>query len=95
VRELKGLLDEKEEKIDVLSRIRSYRSPPLNGAEKKGTPGKAASSPESIAESTLTQSSACLRIVQPVALVGDGKTGSYYAGSSSTRPLIRMSPKVV
>ncbi|KAK8151830.1 fungal-specific transcription factor domain-containing protein [Phyllosticta citrichinensis] len=83
VRELKDLLDEKDEKIDVLSRIHS-KSP--HGANRRPapsvTPQARSPSEESMDKDDL------FKITQSPLLLDEGSSNSYFVGSSSGRTLI-------
>lgn len=57
VRELKGLLDEKDEKIDVLSRLHSFSSPPAASASASATVRKPSNSSPISAHSSSSSSS--------------------------------------
>ena len=81
VRELKVLLDEKDEKIDMLSRIHSHSPQP--SARQKSTqplPSPESESPEDKDD--------IFKIVQSPHLVDDEETEAYFMGTSSNRLMI-------
>jgi hypothetical protein len=88
VRELKDLLDEKDEKLDMLSRIRSGSVQPFpSPARTRDTPP-----PTSVAYGPETTSCAeeghVLSITQSPILVNEEHPNSYFMGTSSCRALI-------
>ncbi|KAL2357222.1 fungal-specific transcription factor domain-containing protein [Cryomyces antarcticus] len=89
VRELKDLLDEKDEKIDVLSRIHSHSSQPLQLPSPRR--GSTTLSHGSVSESKeeLQQAKDDLFRVQQSPFLLDGEnTDSYFMGTSSGRAFI-------
>ncbi|KAF2140568.1 uncharacterized protein K452DRAFT_327416 [Aplosporella prunicola CBS 121167] len=83
IRELKDLLDEKDEKIDMLSRIHSH-SPQSMSASRKSlslSPGPASPKEEVDKEDLF-------KIQQSPLLLEDGSADSYFVGTSSGRTLI-------
>jgi hypothetical protein len=88
VRELKDLLDEKDEKIDMLSRIRTHKSISFSSAKR---PSVAAISPPSVIDVTEACNSddeETFKVVQSPTLVENCPQNSFYMGTSSIRPLI-------
>jgi hypothetical protein len=83
VRELKGLLDEKDEKIDMLSRIHSH-SPQPTSRRKSTQPLPSPESDSNIPE----DKDDIFKIVQSPNLVEDEETEAYFMGTSSNRLLI-------
>lgn len=82
VRELKDLLDEKDEKIDMLSRMHSNRKPSI-----APTP-----SPESPKEVAVTPPKEDIfRVSASPLLLGAGSSDSYFMGASSGRAFVGMS----
>jgi hypothetical protein len=83
VRELKELLDEKDEKIDMLSRIHS-RSP-----QGHPTPPRSSTSP-SPADSRLDspEKDDVFKLQQSPLLLDDENRDTYYEGSTSGRTLV-------
>jgi predicted nuclease with TOPRIM domain len=89
VRELRGLLDEKEEKLELLSRVRSHTSP-SSTATKVGSPKSAASKIDA-AKNTASEDDETFTIVQSPTLAADGETvEANYMGTSSFRSLMSM-----
>ena len=82
VRELKLLLDEKDEKIDMLSRIHSHSPQPIQRKPSQPLP-----SPESDSNSP-EEKDDIFKIVQSPNLVDDEETEAYFMGTSSSRLLI-------
>jgi hypothetical protein len=86
VRELKELLDEKDEKIDMLSRIHS-NSPvafPSSRRLSVQSPGASESRDES------QEKDETFKMQQPPLLLDDENSDMYFVGSSSGRTLIGM-----
>lgn len=84
VRELKDLLDEKDEKIDMLSKIHgNRRRPSMTSASSPGTPSDAKG--ETIKEDTFKVQASPL-------LLGVENSDSYFMGSSSGRAFIGKWP---
>src|SRR5207237_1534326 len=81
IRELKDLLDEKDEKIDILSRIHS-RSPPKH-PHASTSPIPTTESPEHAAGKGDT-----FKVQQSPMLLDDETHGSYFAGTSSGRAFV-------
>jgi hypothetical protein len=87
-RELKDLLDEKDEKIDMLSRIRPHKSPSFSSPKR---PTEAGSSPISTIEGTEgghSDDEDTFKVVQSSTLVENDQQNPFYMGTSSMRPLI-------
>lgn len=83
VRELKGLLDEKDEKIDVLSRLQSFsssRKTPPHGSTEPGSSPSDDASPEKREDMIHVQHS-CSLLRKPT-------TDAPFTGPSSTRAFI-------
>lgn len=78
VRELKELLDEKDEKIDMLSRIHSHSPQAHPGSRKLSSPSPSESEPEK--DDTFK--------VQQTAQLLDDEKDSFFVGSSSGRTLV-------
>lgn len=86
VRELKELLDEKDEKIDMLSRIHS-NSPvayPSGRRSSVQSPGLSETRDES------QEKDETFKVQQPPLLLDDENSDAYFVGSSSGRTLIGM-----
>lgn len=85
VRELKDLLDEKDEKIDMLSRIHS-QSPP-----RTSSPGRSSKSP-AISEPPQTpqEKDQVFKVQQAPLLLDDENRDTYFVGSSSGRAFVGM-----
>ena len=86
VRELKELLDEKDEKIDMLSRIHS-NSPVAYPAGRRPSipsPGSSESRDES------QEKDETFKVQQPPLLLDDENSDMYFVGSSSGRTLVGM-----
>ncbi|KKZ62770.1 hypothetical protein EMCG_02880 [[Emmonsia] crescens] len=87
VRELKGLLDEKDEKIDVLSRIHSFsssRKTPLNGSTDSG-PSPGDDSPKA---SISDKRDDLIRVQHSCSLLRKPTRDEPFTGPSSTRAFI-------
>lgn len=83
VRELKELLDEKDEKIDMLSRIHSH-SPTAPAIRRPSI-----QSPVSLeAREESQEKDDTFRVQQSPLLLDDANSDSYFAGSSSGRTLV-------
>ncbi|KAF2748888.1 transcriptional activator protein-like protein acu-15 [Sporormia fimetaria CBS 119925] len=83
VRELKELLDEKDEKIDMLSRIHTHT------VQGQPTPRRTTTSPSPAASPAPSQEKEdVFKIQQSPALLDDENHDSYFVGSSSGRTLI-------
>lgn len=85
VRELKDLLDEKDEKIDMLSRLHSH-SPQSNAGARRTSPSP--SPCEQRAESQ--EKDEVFKIHQSPQLLDDENKDAYFVGSSSGRTLVGM-----
>jgi len=86
VRDLKTLLDEKDEKIDMLSRIHTHsHSPAPRRRSSTATPALPQTEEEKAEEKD-----DIFKIVQSPTLVDDDETDAYFVGTSSTRQLIGM-----
>ena len=87
VRELKDLLDEKDEKIDMLSRIHSFSSPGRPSAISD-----ASLSREESSSSVLQIREDAFKVQQPTSLIdGDKRSEPYYMGASSGRVFVGRS----
>lgn len=86
VRELKELLDEKDEKIDMLSRIHSHSPSAHSGARQPSihSPTSAESREES------QEKDDTFKVLQTPLLLDDLNDDSYFVGSSGGRTLIGM-----
>lgn len=86
VRELKDLLDEKDEKIDMLSKIHgNRRRPSMTSASSPGTPSDAKGDSNAAKEDTFKVQASPL-------LLGVENSDSYFMGSSSGRAFIGKWP---
>lgn len=85
VRELKDLLDEKDEKIDMLSRLHSH-SPQSNSGPRRTSPSPSPCEPR--AESQ--EKDEVFKIHQSPQLLDDENKDAYFVGSSSGRTLVGM-----
>jgi hypothetical protein len=85
VRELKGLLDEKDEKLDMLSRIRSRTTVPTKTANSTSS-----TSPQlrSTSLDSNSEEDEIFKIAQSASLVCHNRTDTIFMGTSSARPLI-------
>ncbi|KZM22061.1 DNA-binding transcription factor cat8 [Ascochyta rabiei] len=81
IRELKELLDEKDEKIDMLSRIHSHSPHGFSNGRRPSVQSPAASEETQEKEDTF-------KVQQPPLLVEDGNSDSYFVGSSSGRTFV-------
>jgi hypothetical protein len=84
VRELKGLLDEKDEKLEMLSRIQS-NSPRM--PQRKRTPAAQPSSPET-EELKQQERDDTFKVVQSHSLVNDENSDPHFIGASNGQSLI-------
>lgn len=91
VRELKDLLDEKDEKIDMLSRIRSSStSQPIHLPSPRrtsATPSSAASDARGEAQPDKEET---FKVQQSPYLHSDGHDNSYFSGTSGGKTVIGM-----
>lgn len=84
VRELKDLLDEKDEKIDMLSRIHSFSSPRRPSATS--IPPALEEEPRS---PSMSEKEDVFKALQSSALIqGDKKTETYFLGASSGKVFV-------
>jgi hypothetical protein len=88
VRELKDLLDEKDEKIDMLSRVRSHSSTSFGNNNRSGK----ATLPTTVVESTEvpTEGDDVFKIIQSPIIDGSQSGAPVFSGTSSSRSLISM-----
>jgi hypothetical protein len=86
VRELKDLLDEKDEKIDMLSRIHSH-SPRMHTPKMMNTTSPMAISTDTN-EQTPREPDDLFKVVQSPMLLDDENSDAYFMGTSSGRTLI-------
>ncbi|KAF2029250.1 transcriptional activator protein-like protein acu-15 [Setomelanomma holmii] len=84
VRELKELLDEKDEKIDMLSRIHSNSPSAHSGARRLSIPTPPSSEPREDSQ----EKDETFKVQQSPLLLDDANSDSYFAGSSSGRTLV-------
>lgn len=84
VRELKELLDEKDEKIDMLSRIHSHSPQGFSNGRRPSVQSPPA--PEVREESQ--EKDDTFKVQQPPLLVDDENSDSYFVGSSSGRNFV-------
>jgi hypothetical protein len=84
VKELKALLDEKDEKIDMLSRIHSHSPQSMSSPRKPSFPSP------TTADSTEAppDPNDVFKVVQSPMLLDDESSNSYFMGTSSGRTLI-------
>ena len=81
VRELKDLLDEKDEKIDILSRIHSFTPP-----RQSSTTFESSTHSEEVKPQTVPKKEDLFKILQPTCLLDcDKKSDPFYMGASSGR----------
>lgn len=85
IRELKDLLDEKDEKIDMLSRMHS--NSPQSMASMRRSPSTFSPDPASPREETPDKND-LFKMQQSPLLLEDGCSDSYFVGTSSGRTLI-------
>jgi hypothetical protein len=85
VRELKDLLDEKDEKIDMLSKMHSNRRPSM-------TPSSASPLAETGKESVTPPKEDVFRVQASPLLLGAENSDSYFMGASSGRAFVGMLP---
>jgi hypothetical protein len=88
VRELKALLDEKDEKIDMLSRIRSRTSPSFSSPKRPSDTGTSPTLAPEAGDPCHSDDEESFKVVQSPSLVGDCHPTSFYMGTSSARPLV-------
>lgn len=86
VRELKELLDEKDEKIDMLSRIHSHSPQGFSNG------GRSSVQSPTISESReeLQEKDDTFKVQQPPLLVDEENSDSYFVGNSSGRTFVGM-----
>ena len=85
VRELKDLLDEKDEKIDMLSKMHSNRRPSMTMSTSSSPPV------ENRKESILTPPKEDIfRVQASPLLLGSENSDSYFMGASSGRAFVGM-----
>lgn len=85
VRELKDLLDEKDEKIDMLSRIHSQSPRPIQPSLRQQSVASIDSSQRTLDTSPKDDT---FKVQQSPYLLEDGGTNSYFSGTSSGRTFI-------
>jgi hypothetical protein len=86
VRELKDLLDEKDEKIDMLSRIHSHSPQPHQLSRKLST----SPTPNSDEREELQEKEETFKVQQSPLLLDDENQDAYFEGSASGRTLVGM-----
>jgi hypothetical protein len=86
VRELKELLDEKDEKIDMLSRIHSHSSQGFSNGRQPSVQSPAASEVREESQ----EKDDTFKVQQPPFLLDDENSDSYFVGSSSGRTFVGM-----
>lgn len=86
VRELKELLDEKDEKIDMLSRLHSHSPQGFSNARRPSVQSPAASSVREESQ----EKDDTFKVQQPPLLVDDENSDSHFVGTSSGRTFIGM-----
>ncbi|KAF2628359.1 hypothetical protein BU25DRAFT_409924 [Macroventuria anomochaeta] len=84
VRELKELLDEKDEKIDMLSRIHSHSPQGFSNGQRPSVQSPAALE----IREELQEKDDTFKVQQPPLLVDDENSDSYFVGSSSGRTFV-------
>jgi hypothetical protein len=84
VRELKELLDEKDEKIDMLSRIHSHSPQGFSNGRRPSVQ----SPPASEVREESQEKDDTFKVQQPPLLVDDENSDSYFIGSSSGRNFV-------
>ena len=84
VRELKDLLDEKDEKIDMLSRIHSH-SPQSHQPSRKVSPSP---TPNSDDREESQEKEETFKVQQSLLLLDDENQDAYFEGSASGRTLV-------
>lgn len=86
VKELKDLLDEKDEKIDILSNIHR-NSPSLGRLSSTASTSPSPLDPKGIVDaSTLEEDT--FRVQQPSCLLDGEESDSYFMGASSVRSFV-------
>jgi hypothetical protein len=88
VRELKDLLDEKDEKIDMLSRIRSRASPSFSSPKRPSDSRTSPTLMSETAEAGHSDGDETFKVMQSPTLVDDCQPTSFFMGTSSARPLV-------
>ena len=86
VRELKELLDEKDEKIDMLSRLHSHSPQGFSNARRPSVQSPPATSVREESQ----EKDDTFKVQQPPLLVDDGNSDSHFVGTSSGRTFIGM-----
>jgi hypothetical protein len=89
VRELKELLDEKDEKIDMLSRLHSHSPSAYPAARRLSIP----SPPSSEAREDSQEKDDTFKVQQSPLLLDDANNDSYFVGCSSGRTLVGTFPR--
>ena len=84
VKELKDLLDEKDEKIDILSKIHS------NSPKRSSPPASASSRSGSVAEPSPVKKEEFVKLQQSPFLVDSHRSDSCFMGASSGRNFVGM-----
>ena len=92
IRELKDLLDEKDEKIDMLSKMHSNLG---DRSRRRSSVQSAATPPESMqAETPVTPKEDVFRVQASPLLLGSDMSDSYFMGASSGRAFVgKYSPR--
>ena len=86
VRELKELLDEKDEKIDMLSRMHSHSPAAHSAVRGSSIHSPSASEPQEESQ----EKDDTFKVQQTPLLLDDANDDSYFVGSSSGRTLVGM-----
>ena len=86
VRELKDLLDEKDEKIDLLSRIHSQSHMPIN--QLPSSRRQSSSSTEGKTNGVESSKEDMFKVQQSPTLLGGEGADSYFSGTSSSRTFV-------
>ena len=88
VRELKDLLDEKDEKIDMLSRIHSQSSQPIHLPTSPRRKSTTSVESKEDGDDTIVEEEEVFKVQQSPYLLESVGSDSYFAGTSSSRTFI-------
>ena len=88
VRELKNLLDDRDEKLDMLSRMRSRTSPPFSSPKGPSDAGTSPTLTADAVEQCQSDGHETFKVMQSPTLVDDCQPNSFFMGTSSARPLV-------
>lgn len=92
VRELKTLLDEKDEKIDMLTRIHPRQSSMTLPSPRHSSASPTSAAPEKAALSPSPSKEETFKVQQSPFLMGDGGASSYFAGTSGGKTFLGILP---